>query len=341
MLLLFKGDRSFIPKTLRTHSPDVYMAQGLRCIGTSITGMFWGTLFCYLLVFLPLAAMFVTIKILNQRNLLDQIWIQFEWLIYPICLVIIFKVQILLIGLFFIQPKINADDKYRPLAVDNRNMYDVFSFFTIFLNASIGLFTFLKRILVGAFLGVFMIPRMDRSLLMRGYEAMDKCYVNYIGMIMVDVAHNHPVMRVFCFLVKSGVENRRYRIPLRSAVENTVYGDLSFSEHIPIETEHSIAKKRWWLAFTLIRNPSLVALRVRDCNRESRHSLTLSLTDNKYDNTALVNQDNSAYTRCFSLRCCRNYKFEIPSNILINLVALIVLLSMLVFYSGFSILLKL
>jgi hypothetical protein len=55
-------------------------------------------------------------------------------------------------------------------------------------------------------------------------------------MIMVDVAHNHPVMRVFCFLVKSGVENRRYRIPLRSAVENTVYGDLSFSENIPIET---------------------------------------------------------------------------------------------------------
>ncbi|XP_060565579.1 uncharacterized protein LOC132724663 [Ruditapes philippinarum] len=82
MLMLFKGDRSFIPNTVQTFSPNVYMAQGMRFIGTSITGMFWGTIFCYLLVFLPLAAMFVTIKILNQKNLLDQIWIQFQWLMY-------------------------------------------------------------------------------------------------------------------------------------------------------------------------------------------------------------------------------------------------------------------
>ncbi|XP_060562282.1 stimulated by retinoic acid gene 6 protein-like isoform X2 [Ruditapes philippinarum] len=342
MLLLFKGDKSFIPNTVQTPSPNVYMAQGMRFIGTSITGMFWGTVFCYLLVFVPLALMFMIIKILNLRKELDEMWKQFQWLIYPICMVIIFKVQTFLIGRYFIQPKINAEDKYRPLAVDNRNIYDVFSFFTIFLNASIGLFTFLKRILLGAFLGVFMIPRMDRSLLMRGYEAMDKCYVNYIGMIMVDVAHNHPVMRVFCFLVKSNLENRRDRKPLRYAVENAVYGNLSFSNHIPIETGNSIAKRRWWLALTLIRNPSLVALRVRESKREeSRHRTTLSLTDIKCDDkTAIVDQENSADAWGFSIRCCRNYKFEIPSNILINLMALIVLLSVLVIYTGFPILLR-
>jgi hypothetical protein len=55
-------------------------------------------------------------------------------------------------------------------------------------------------------------------------------------MIMVDVAHNHPVMRVFCFLVKSDVEKKRDRKPLSSSVENAMYGDLSFSEVIPNET---------------------------------------------------------------------------------------------------------
>ena len=64
-----------------------------------------------------------------------------------------------------------------------RNVYDVYSFLTIFLNASIGFFAFIKRILMGAFLGVFLIPRMDRSLLMRGYEAMDKCLYHLFFLI--------------------------------------------------------------------------------------------------------------------------------------------------------------
>jgi hypothetical protein len=84
-----------------------------------------------------------------------------------------------------------------------------------------------------------------------------------------------------------------------------------------------------------------VALRVRESKRESRHRTTLSLTDIKCDDkTAITKQENLADAWGFSIRCCRNYKFEIPSNILINLMALIVLLSVLVIYTGFPILLK-
>jgi hypothetical protein len=61
-------------------------------------------------------------------------------------------------------------------------------------------------------------------------------YVNYIGMIMVDVAHNHPIMRVFCFLVKNAVENRRDVKPLRSAAENAIYCNLTIQDHIPSQT---------------------------------------------------------------------------------------------------------
>ncbi|XP_060576874.1 stimulated by retinoic acid gene 6 protein-like [Ruditapes philippinarum] len=260
---------------------------------------------------------------------------------YPVCIIIIFKLQIYLIGRYFIQPKINVEDKYRPLAVDNRNAYDVVNFFAIFLNASIGLFTFLKRILLGAFLGVFMIPRMDRSLLMRGYEAMDKCYVNYIGMIMVDVAHNHPVMRVFCYLLKNAVENRRDVKPLRSAAENAIYCNLTIPDHIPSETGNSLSKKRWLLAFTLIRNPSLVALRVRECKSKSRDKTALSLTDIQCVNsTATDYPDNSTDASGSSISCCGKFKFEIPSTLLINLMALIVLISMLVIYAGLPVLIN-
>jgi hypothetical protein len=43
---------------------------------------FSGTVFCYLLVFVPLTLMLMVIKMLNLRKELDQIWTQFEWLVY-------------------------------------------------------------------------------------------------------------------------------------------------------------------------------------------------------------------------------------------------------------------
>jgi len=58
-----------------------------------------------------------------------------------------------------------------------RVAYDVFSFFMLWFNASIGIIQFVKRLLVGAILGVFLIARVDRPLLIRGYETMDKCTI--------------------------------------------------------------------------------------------------------------------------------------------------------------------
>ncbi|WAR24162.1 STR6L-like protein [Mya arenaria] len=92
---------------------------------------------------------------------------------YPACTILIFKIQMILVAKFFMQPKLEERDKYKPLAVNNRTVYDVFSFFMLFLNASIGLVQYLKRILFSAVLGVFLIPRMDRSLYMRG-DAMER-----------------------------------------------------------------------------------------------------------------------------------------------------------------------
>lgn len=42
---------------------------------------------------------------------------------YPICVIIIFQVQVFMVGRFFIQPKLDKNDKDRPLAVDNVYVY--------------------------------------------------------------------------------------------------------------------------------------------------------------------------------------------------------------------------
>ncbi|KAL4236450.1 hypothetical protein ACF0H5_004835 [Mactra antiquata] len=338
MLLLYKGDKSFIPSIVQTPSPNVYMAQGMRFLGTSIIGMLWGTVFVFLFIFIPLVCTMLVFRILDTIDKLNDIWVQLQWLIYPVSMIFIFKLQILLIGRFFMQPKLKHGDEFRPLAVDNRTVYDVFSFFMVFLNASVGIFTFLKRILIGAFLGVFLIPRMDRSLLMRGYETMDKCYTNYIGMIMVDLAHNHPVLRVFSWLLKEEAENRRDRKPLNSAIDNPEYGNVVMSNGMQVVKRNTISRRRWLLAYTLLRNPSLVAHRVRNV-KKSEENNTLDPNDIDYSEAnAEVRAEDGAWK--FSFRCCNNYKCTIPPNVITTGIALVVLFCVLILYSGLPILIS-
>ncbi|XP_053394355.1 stimulated by retinoic acid gene 6 protein-like [Mercenaria mercenaria] len=304
----------------------------MRFIGSSITGMMWGSVLCYLMVCIPLAVMMILIKYVIQAGKIKYLWTQFEWLVYPACMIIIFKVQTFFIGRFFMQPKIHQNDKHRPLAVDNRNAYNIFSFFMVFLNASVGVFAFLKRTLVSALLGVFLIPRMDRSLLMRGYESMDKCYVNYIGMIMVDVAHNHPVLRTFCYLLKSKIEDRKIMKRPHSGEQIIA----NFARNSAISTTNNIRNRRWWLAYTLLRNPSLSAMRVHESKKDSLVNSTVDLNEIKCSNiesSKINDQPGDIWDCSCRLICCREYKFRIPPNLLTNIFAVIVLLSIIIIFA--------
>ncbi|XP_053394360.1 stimulated by retinoic acid gene 6 protein-like isoform X2 [Mercenaria mercenaria] len=338
MLSLYKGDRSFIPETVHHSTPDVYMAHGMRFIGTSITGMLWGSLLCFLMVYIPLATMMILVKLVVVSGKIKYLWREFEWLVYPVCMIIIFKVQTFFIGRFFMQPKIHDNDKHRPLAVDNRNAYNIFSFFMVFLNASVGVFSFLKRILVSAILGVFLIPRMDRCLLMRGYEDKDKCYVNYIGMIMVDVAHNHPVLRTFCHLLKSEIEDRMETKHPRSG-EHAID---SFARNSSTSSTN-IRNRRWWLAYTSIRNPSLSVMRVHETKKDTHINPIVDLNEincSNIESTEVKNQPEDIWDCSCRPICCKEYKFRIPPNLLTNMFAVIVLLSIIIIIACASLLIN-
>ncbi|WAR24168.1 STR6L-like protein [Mya arenaria] len=286
MLCLYKGDRSFIPAVLRNCPPNIYMAQGMRFIGNSIVGSFWGSIFVYVVVCVPVALMFLTFRVLDDSDKLHLLWPRFEWLIYPVCTVLIFKAQSILVAKFFMQPKLEESHKYKPLAVNNRTVYDVFSFFMLFLNASIGLVQYVKRILFSAVLGVFLIPRMDRSLYMRG-DAMET--------------------------------TRNRATP---TTENPLYADVR-PEHN--DKKLSIAKRRWLLAFTLVRNPELKQWRVHGKPKiKIDNSVYVDVSDifvEDAENGSGISDNMVMDTWGCVCRCCKNYKLTIPPNIATNIMA--------------------
>ncbi len=54
-----------------------------------------------------------------------------------------------------------------------RRVYHVTNFFLFFFNIILGLFSCLKRILFSVVFGTLLISRLDRCLLMRGFETFD------------------------------------------------------------------------------------------------------------------------------------------------------------------------
>ena len=65
------------------------------------------------------------------------------------------------------------------LIFHNRQWYHNFSYFLVFLNTLLGLVSAFVRIVRGTLLGLFLLSRIDRPVLMRGYEIKDngKLYV--------------------------------------------------------------------------------------------------------------------------------------------------------------------
>ena len=54
-----------------------------------------------------------------------------------------------------------------------RRLYHLFSYVWLFLNLFVGLFSAFKRIITSAVLSLLLVMRMDRVVLMKGFERFD------------------------------------------------------------------------------------------------------------------------------------------------------------------------
>ncbi|XP_077574666.1 stimulated by retinoic acid gene 6 protein-like [Stigmatopora nigra] len=142
--------------------------------------------------------------------------------------------QIVLVQIFFLQDKLSPTDKHKPLALNNRKAFHCFNYFFFFYNVIMGISNCIMRLMTSIVVGTWLVSRIDRTIMQRGYENMDAGDFNLSWM-------NYVVLLVFTSMEKQ-----------------TVCAYSTFHNTPSEKSVNSQARRRWALLYTLLRNPSLI-----------------------------------------------------------------------------------
>ncbi len=85
------------------------------------------------------------------------------------------------------------------------------SYIFIFQNTVVGITSAFIRILYTMLFGLLLLFRLDRVVLMKGFERFDKGHKSYIGFLFLEHTLNNAVLRCFAGLLLEGTERRGRR----------------------------------------------------------------------------------------------------------------------------------
>ncbi|PWA14905.1 hypothetical protein CCH79_00014212, partial [Gambusia affinis] len=251
---LWRGQKGFLPE--KFHNPKSAVSVVSYLIVHFVHFLF-ALLFAYFLV-LPIQHGKVQTMLSNLGLILLTIGM-------VVGLVIL---QVVLVQIFFLQDKMSPSDKQKPLALNNRHAFHCFNYFFFFYNVVMGISTCILRLLFSIVVGTWLVSRIDRTIMQRGYENLDAGYSTWIGMIFADHYHNNPVMVCFCqLLVSSTIEKHNA----------TAYS--SFENAPSASPLNSRARRRWALLYTLLKNPPLILRRKHHLSTASSSSPTQTETE--------------------------------------------------------------
>ena len=141
-----------------------------------------------------------------------------------------------------------------------------FNYFMIFYRLIFGLFSALLRVIISAALGLAHLPRLDRPLMMEGFTGLDRGYQTFLGFISVESELTNPTKIVFCKLL----------IQSRARAAEQKGASTGMEELLPTSLEENTnavsmrARNRWFVCYTLLKNPSLVEDRRNRLRTEDR-----------------------------------------------------------------------
>ncbi|XP_068127444.1 stimulated by retinoic acid gene 6 protein-like [Hyperolius riggenbachi] len=252
MKRLWIGEKGFLPIKYHNPSPTESVAAIARYSGWQVAYILWGYLILHIVQCLFGMAFVYAFVVPVQKGegliLLKSIGIA----ILTIALVILLMIlQIVSAGKFFLQNKISPEDAKKPLALNNRKAFHNFNYFFFFYNVILGLSACLFRLFCSLILGSWLIARIDRTILQRGYESADMGYKTWIGMIFVDQYHTNPVLVCFCNILLTTRAEKRLKVM-------SAYYNFSNSTGPRVSVK---ARTRWLLFYTLLKNPRLIIQR--------------------------------------------------------------------------------
>ncbi|XP_047556807.1 stimulated by retinoic acid gene 6 protein-like isoform X2 [Lutra lutra] len=269
MKRLWAGKKHFLPLKFHNPSSSESVVAIARYSGWQIAYMLWGYLIIHVVQSLCgiLIMYSLVLPVIHNQGLEMLQGLGIGTLTIAIVLGLM-VLQVWIAATFFLQPKMSAADRQKPLALNNRKAFHNFNYFLFFYNVLLGLGACLSRLLISCVLGTWLIARIDRTIMQNGYEGADMGFSAWIGMLYVDHYHTNPVLVSFCNILITGQRERK----LQRAIK---YWCLNQSTGPRISAR---SRTRWLLLQTLVNNPRLVMLRKARQGHSSRDFTQILLT---------------------------------------------------------------
>ncbi|NXB14384.1 STRA6 protein, partial [Rhagologus leucostigma] len=140
----------------------------------------------------------------------------------------------------------------------NRRALYIVTFLLFPTNVLVGVLAGVWRVVISGLYNAVHFCQLDISLLHRGVETFDPGYRTYCHYLKVEVSQGHPLMKAFCFLLL-----QRPELPA-SPRDTCLEEGLQLMHHkhpAPGKARIRRIRARWWVAYTLLHNPSLSASR--------------------------------------------------------------------------------
>ncbi|CAF2476034.1 unnamed protein product [Rotaria sp. Silwood2] len=224
LLQVFHGDNSEIPRRISSQSVD-YAYENIHFAGYLIGYVLWG----YILVAFFVMIIGIIIDIVITYGMVRFIESILKKIIPPL-LFAIFQVYMnkILAQYVFLQQGGDV------LSINHRRILMVHLYFNFFLDAFLGLISSIIRVLTGMIGGMIYMCRLDCSSMGRKLETLEAGFSAYCGFIHMECAHRHPILLYFTSVL----------------LREHLYGIST--------TRWSKARRKWYLAFFLLNNPTFI-----------------------------------------------------------------------------------
>ncbi|NXY01179.1 STRA6 protein, partial [Pteruthius melanotis] len=140
----------------------------------------------------------------------------------------------------------------------NRRALSIVTFLLFPTNVLVGVLAGAWRVVISGLYNAIHFCQLDSSLLQRRAETFDPGYHTYCHYLKVEVSQGHPMVKAFCFLLLQRPE------PPAPPQDTHLEEGLQLMHHKqpnPGKARIQRIRARWWVAYTLLHNPSLTASR--------------------------------------------------------------------------------